>query len=95
MVGRSSWVPCGPLLTSAWLRIRACLLVCCWLSGGFILGLQNAAVDMEKAVSELEESGVDSYILDLRNNPVCVPFILLEDLERLQDFSVNPVLLQE
>lgn len=30
---------------------------------------QNAAVDMEKAVSELEESGVDSYILDLRNNP--------------------------
>lgn len=40
----------------------------------FILGFQNAAVDMEKAVSELEESGVDSYILDLRNNPVCVRF---------------------
>jgi hypothetical protein len=34
--------------------------------------VQNAAVDMEKAVSELEESGVDSYILDLRNNPVCI-----------------------
>lgn len=34
--------------------------------------VQNAAVDMEKAVSELEEAGVDSYILDLRNNPVCV-----------------------
>ena len=46
----------------------------------FVMEFQNAAVDMEKAVSELEESGVDSYILDLRNNPVCVQlsFILFD-----------------
>ncbi|XP_024540786.1 carboxyl-terminal-processing peptidase 3, chloroplastic [Selaginella moellendorffii] len=30
---------------------------------------QNAAADMQKAIFKLEESNVDSYILDLRNNP--------------------------
>lgn len=30
---------------------------------------QNAAADMEKAISELENDGAESYILDLRNNP--------------------------
>lgn len=44
------------------------------VNDSFIVEFQNAAADMEKAVSELEESGVDSYILDLRNNPVRVRF---------------------
>ncbi|KAF7146859.1 hypothetical protein RHSIM_Rhsim03G0012100 [Rhododendron simsii] len=30
---------------------------------------QNAAVDMENTVHEMEDQGVESYILDLRNNP--------------------------
>ncbi|BFI30960.1 carboxyl-terminal processing protease [Marchantia polymorpha subsp. ruderalis] len=30
---------------------------------------QNAAADMERAISKLEKEGVESYILDLRNNP--------------------------
>ncbi|KAM0942963.1 putative processing peptidase [Dioscorea sansibarensis] len=30
---------------------------------------QTAATEMEKAVQEMEEQGVQSYILDLRNNP--------------------------
>lgn len=30
---------------------------------------QNAAADMEKAISGLEKEGAESYILDLRNNP--------------------------
>lgn len=30
---------------------------------------QNAAADMEKAISGLENEGAESYILDLRNNP--------------------------
>lgn len=33
--------------------------------------IQNAAADMERAISKLEKEGVESYILDLRNNPVC------------------------
>ncbi|KAL2633013.1 hypothetical protein R1flu_004492 [Riccia fluitans] len=30
---------------------------------------QNAASDMERAIKKLESAGVESYILDLRNNP--------------------------
>ncbi|CAK9234438.1 unnamed protein product [Sphagnum troendelagicum] len=30
---------------------------------------QNAAADMERTVATMENAGVDSYILDLRNNP--------------------------
>lgn len=31
---------------------------------------QTAATDMENAIKEMESNGVQSYILDLRNNPV-------------------------
>ncbi|CAM6003435.1 unnamed protein product [Sphagnum balticum] len=30
---------------------------------------QNAAVDMERTITTMEDAGVDSYILDLRDNP--------------------------
>lgn len=31
---------------------------------------QTAASEMESAIQEMESQGVQSYILDLRNNPV-------------------------
>jgi hypothetical protein len=31
---------------------------------------QTAAAEMESAVKKMEDEGVQSYILDLRNNPV-------------------------
>ncbi len=40
--------------------------------------LQNAAVDMERTVATMESAGVDSYILDLRNNPVSIPYPVAE-----------------
>lgn len=50
---------------------------------------------MEKAISELEEAGVDSYILDLRNNPVRVmssyasKFYLSEDMFIILPLELN------
>lgn len=36
----------------------------------FFLLTQTAAAEMENAVKRMEDEGVESYILDLRNNPV-------------------------
>lgn len=38
---------------------------------------QTAAKDMETTVREMEEQGVHSYIMDLRNNPVELVFLFM------------------
>lgn len=40
----------------------------------FIYYGQTAAAEMENAINEMEDEGVHSYILDLRNNPVICSF---------------------
>lgn len=40
----------------------------------FIYYWQTAASDMESTIQEMESQGVQSYILDLRNNPVIFKF---------------------
>ncbi len=52
--------------------------------------LQNAAADMERTVATMENAGVDSYILDLRNNPVSTPYPVAEHQNAL--ICLSPVL---
>lgn len=45
-----------------------------FISFSFLLSNQTAAAEMESAIKKMEDEGVQSYILDLRNNPVSVLF---------------------
>jgi hypothetical protein len=47
------------------------LISCCFLLN------QTAAAEMENAVKRMEDEGVESYILDLRNNPVSLYFFTI------------------
>ncbi|KAL7132049.1 hypothetical protein ABFS83_12G045800 [Erythranthe nasuta] len=48
---------------------------------------QTAALEMENTVHEVESQGVQSYILDLRNNPVSLFYVDLLDLFNEVEFQ--------
>lgn len=51
---------------STWINIALCFSVD-----------QTVATEMENAIQEMEDQGVQSYILDLRNNPVSLLFSIV------------------
>jgi hypothetical protein len=55
---------------------------------------QTAAAEMENAVKRMEDIGVQSYILDLRNNPVSLYLSqLVSDIELLYFSCISLVML--
>lgn len=67
-----------------------------FLSCFTFLSNQTAAAEMESAIKKMEDVGVQSYILDLRNNPVSLflsQFVFINYYFDIHIFYVNIVIL--